>query len=996
MSESLFASGGVAVSDIRGLYSLNPYIEILEDKKKEYTIDDVTNERLSKKFSRMIFDKLNFGFSSSAFWIRFKLENKENLHRDLYLTTGFPVISETSLFLFDSLGKYSEKEQLLSRPFSSREIDYRSFIFNLNIKKPGTYTCYLRIRSDYSLVVVPGLMWNTYFHRITRLENIFYGILLGLVLVLIIYSAVQSFYLKDYDYIYFVLYLLTFGIFEITYTGLGFEYIWSDYPVLNIIFLSLFIYLPVTLGLLFLSRFLKLENYYPFLGKILRILIFLSALLSVVSLFYSKQMMILIGNLLVMVTVLYIISASILMWMKGSKTAKYFFGGFIFFFAGILINLFRNFGILPNTFFTDHGIEIGSIQMITVISIAFSERYNLIKIEHLKSQEQLLDTHRSAVKFLEKVDRIKTDFLVNSSKDIRKPVEDIIKIAGSFGKDPSMITDDDMIGKIQMISIRGKNILSQIDEILNYSTKRISDIRLHKRSIDLKELSNMILFFARAQISDKNIEFINEIPIDLPPLFGDENRLMQIFFSLIDNALKYKQGGRITLSARLQDEQVLIVIADRDTEIPEEELVKIFEDYQHTGDLPKQVLDGRDFDLAVTRKLVELHGGTFKVESDKSRGTEFVFSCPLYTETLSGSGTAGDDKRDFSEKPGEIISPDYSVGKDLSVFYSDSYNSDRPTILVVDDEPVNVHVLVNQLSLVGYNVITASDGFRTIEIVESREKPDLVLMDIKLPGISGFEVCRKLREKHSLYSLPVILLTVKNQVKDMVSGFEAGANDYLTKPFDKMELLARVASLLTLRKIVFRYEELRFRELQKRMNPHFLFNALHSIHSLMSKKTEIAGRGIIMLADIYRFLMDRSFDKQIPLEMEWKFVEDYLEMEKLRFSDTLSYEMGKTGDFNNVAIPPLIIQPLVENSIKHGIRNKRGPGHIRVYAERRGNYIRITVKDNGVGLQKDDIYTRTVGNIKNRLLYYFDESGLTLESCQDEGAEASIFFKLNN
>jgi CheY-like chemotaxis protein len=320
-----------------------------------------------------------------------------------------------------------------------------------------------------------------------------------------------------------------------------------------------------------------------------------------------------------------------------------------------------------------------------------------------------------------------------------------------------------------------------------------------------------------------------------------------------------------------------------------------------------------------------------------------MFSCPLYSELEAGYTVLDAEGESPSMETGLVASTDHAIDKGLSGFDPDSAMNDNYTILVVDDEPVNVQVLVNHLSLVGYNVITASDGYRAIEIVESRDKPDLVLLDIMLPLISGYEVCRKLREKHSLYSLPVIMLTVKNQVKDMVAGFEAGANDYLTKPFDKMELLARVATLLTLRRIVFRYEELRFRELQKRMNPHFLFNALHSIHSLLANKPELADKGVIMLADIYRFLMDRSFEKHIPLEMEWKFVENYLEMEKLRFPDTLSYDMKKRGDFHDVLIPPLIIQPLVENSIKHGTRNMTGSGYISVYAERNENRITITM-----------------------------------------------------
>ncbi len=317
------------------------------------------------------------------------------------------------------------------------------------------------------------------------------------------------------------------------------------------------------------------------------------------------------------------------------------------------------------------------------------------------------------------------------------------------------------------------------------------------------------------------------------------------------------------------------------------------------------------------------------------------------------------------------------------------------SILVVDDEPVNVQVLVNQLRFVGYRVITASDGYQALDIINKSIVPDIVLLDIMLPGMSGYEVCSILRQRYSLYSLPVLMVTVKNRIKDMVKGFEAGANDYLTKPYDKMELLARVDTLVTLKTIAKEYEVTKYRELQKKMNPHFLFNALHSIHALMKKKPHEADKGILMLANIFRFLMDRSFESVIPFEVEWEFVKNYLDMEMLRFSDVMKYEMLITGNFTNIVIPPLTIQPLVENSLKHGLRNMSGLGFIKIEAGISKNRVIVRVEDNGAGLKNKNIYSGTIGNIRERLRYFYRDSDVVLKNRDPVGVIAELVFKFN-
>ena len=128
------------------------------------------------------------------------------------------------------------------------------------------------------------------------------------------------------------------------------------------------------------------------------------------------------------------------------------------------------------------------------------------------------------------------------------------------------------------------------------------------------------------------------------------------------------------------------------------------------------------------------------------------------------------------------------------------FTEKRAKILVADDEPVNLQVLMNQLTLEGYEVITASNGEEVLRIIDE-QSIELLILDIMMPKMSGYEVCQRLRKKYSLMELPILMLTAKSQVRDKITSFEVGANDYLAKPCDKQELLSRVKTLIRLRSL---------------------------------------------------------------------------------------------------------------------------------------------------------------------------------------------------
>ncbi|WP_246846770.1 PAS domain S-box protein [Leptospira barantonii] len=194
-----------------------------------------------------------------------------------------------------------------------------------------------------------------------------------------------------------------------------------------------------------------------------------------------------------------------------------------------------------------------------------------------------------------------------------------------------------------------------------------------------------------------------------------------------------------------------------------------------------------------------------------------------------------------------------------------------------------------------------------------------------------------------------------------------------------------------------RHAENNLKTLQDRMSPHFLFNTLSIIHSYLQTNSELADSAILMLADNYRFLTDQANKPLVPFNVEWEFMENYLKLLKLRFSDFIDIKIEKVGNFGKCQLPPLTLQPIVENSYLHGLRNKKGRGTIHVQAFIEGSKTHILIRDDGVGLKSETIHSRTLANISDRLKFYLYDSEVKMENHPEGGTIVTVTFdKPNN
>ena len=420
--------------------------------------------------------------------------------------------------------------------------------------------------------------------------------------------------------------------------------------------------------------------------------------------------------------------------------------------------------------------------------------------KQLKASFQTLEAKN---KDLQRLDQLKNEFLANTSHELRTPLNGIIGIADSLLDGATGPLPEQTRTNLAMIVVSGRRLANLVNNILDFSKLRHKNIELQLKSVSMREIVEVVFTLSRPLLGKKSLKFINAISSDLPPAYADENRLQQILHNLISNAIKFTDSGYVELAAEIQANFLAIHVTDTGIGIYENKLAGIFESFEQGDGSTARVYGGTGLGLAVTKQLVELHGGQISVQSTLGKGSRFTFTLPIATQEVESLSLD-----EFSPSRESLVIQSLAAENYPDITVTPPIPSKQQgyfKILIVDDEPVNLQVLINHLSLHNYTLTQAMNGVEALAIVEKGYQPDLVLLDVMMPKMTGYEVCQKLREKFPINELPILMLTAKNQVSDLVEGLDAGANDYLTKPVSKSELMARIKMHLELSKINIAY-----------------------------------------------------------------------------------------------------------------------------------------------------------------------------------------------
>jgi two-component system sensor histidine kinase ChiS len=648
-------------------------------------------------------------------------------------------------------------------------------------------------------------------------------------------------------------------------------------------------------------------------------------------------------------------------------------------------------GILHGPQLSNFSVLVCTFLISAFISWRFSRAFSAVK----SLSEELINANLE----LSRMDRLKDEFLANTSHELRTPLSGIIGISESLIDGAAGSLSKRVRFNLQTIIASGRRLANLVNDILDHAKLRHEDIVLKVQPVDIRSLADGILAVSTQLADRQGLELVNDIPPGIPYVLADEDRLHQIMFNLVGNAIKFTDTGMVRVSAAQTGSLVEITVADTGIGIPRDRLGTIFQSFKQVDSGDARSFGGTGLGLAITRRLVELHRGKIAVDSNPGMGSRFSFTLPISQNPPTADhsheiSTINIDTRQYGpisewENP-TILLPE-----------SEKDSSEKVQVLIVDDDPVNLQVASNHLALKAISSKTVSNGLEALDLIENGLVPDLVLLDIMMPKMTGYEVCAKLRHKFAPAELPIIMLTAKNRTSDLQKGFESGANDYLAKPYSKEELISRVRAQLQIKEAYqtlienqqlerevleqkqkkemarLQTEKEKLEKLRYQLNPHFLFNALASIRGAVLKDKEAAREMISHLAEFSRLTLARGSMETLAIAEEIEVIRHYLAMEQIRFGDYLTVSIEIEPDAENLRIPALLFQPLVENAIKYGIRTSPDSLEVIISVKiRQPDMVSLEISNSGKWVEPgatDSRYSTGTGveNIKQRLENYY-------------------------
>jgi sensor histidine kinase YesM len=572
--------------------------------------------------------------------------------------------------------------------------------------------------------------------------------------------------------------------------------------------------------------------------------------------------------------------------------------------------------------------------------------------------------------------------LAKTSHELRTPLHGIINLSQSLLDNKERPLSPEHRENIKLLHLIGRRLAGLVHDILDMNRIRHGQLSIHPKPVDLNMSTRFVIETLSIAPVNSEVRLVNELPAALPFVLADENRLRQILHNLLENGLKYTDRGQVSISAEVRGAMLAVSIADTGRGIPPSAMGSLFRPFFQYDEAYADSRDGIGLGLSISKQLVDLQGGQMEVQSEAGRGSRFTFTLPIAPNMADEAAAA--DNREEPDAPSPSV---MAQAVPETAFH----------ILIVDDEPSNLKVAMDAIGSMKHAYTAVGGGEEALAALR-RKKPDMVLLDLMMPGVSGLDVCREIRMLHGLAELPVLMLTASGQTGDIVAAFAAGANDILQKPFELAELKARVQSLLAMKSSSERAVRREMDFLQAQITPHFLYNSLNALVGLSYKDVNKLRETIQHLTVYLRAKFTFVFQSEtVPLERELELVRAYLAIEQLRFGQRLKVKYSIDEKAQSL-LPPLILQPIVENAVRHGIGQKPEGGTVHLIVRRSEHGLEITVEDDGVGMDEQTLVMLEnghaagigIGNVNRRLQMKYGRK-LDISSRVGAGTQITIY-----
>jgi len=407
---------------------------------------------------------------------------------------------------------------------------------------------------------------------------------------------------------------------------------------------------------------------------------------------------------------------------------------------------------------------------------------------------RLFEDARQARAAAEEADAAKSSFLSTVSHELRTPLTSVLGFAKIIRRRLEerlfpLIPEDDrkvhqakqqVIDNLDVVVSEGERLTKLIDDVLDLAKIEAGKFTWNMTTVSVGDVIERAIAATASLFEAKKLSLVRDLGADLPTINGDQDRLIQVVINLISNAVKFTDSGSITCSAHLNGSDIVVGVTDSGIGIAPSDQQKVFEKFKQVGDTLTDKPKGTGLGLPICKEIIEYHGGRIWVESEFGKGSTFSFTLPLVGQPAQL----------------ELLSTRRSVDIEALVRQlRERVPAHQPRdkfVLVVDDDPNIRSLLQQELTEAGYVVRLAEDGRKALALIRE-ETPGLIILDVMMPEMNGFDVAAVLKNDPATMEIPIIILSI---VEDKERGFRLGVDRYLTKPIDTASLFHEVDALL--------------------------------------------------------------------------------------------------------------------------------------------------------------------------------------------------------
>lgn len=427
--------------DVEGAdyYSIAQNAWILEDEEHEISFEDILNntDRYSGKFTKIEQEVTNLDFTTSAYWIIFKLKNITKSKKRFLMEVARPLTNIVNLYIVDESGNVTVKKSGDEIPFHERDFEHRKLFFNIELEPNREISYYLYLVSDGEVITLPIKLWSPdslqkrdYWEQ--YILGFYYGMLMFVIIIFFFFYTA----LREKSFLYYILYVLALFFLQLSIDGLAYEYLWPNYVWLGNHAIGLSACIAMFFVLKYAQSFLKIQEILPKLNIVFKVFLYL--IIITFGIAFTKGTLYAINfpviNIIALITDLLILLAILIAIRKKHKVDLYFALAFVFLIIGIVIFILGNFNVIPNSNITEYGIKMGSALEVIFLSISMSNRYRSIQKEKEVAQQIVLEK-------LEEMNKLKEDINIELEKQVKERTKEINQQKEELAEKNKDITD---------------------------------------------------------------------------------------------------------------------------------------------------------------------------------------------------------------------------------------------------------------------------------------------------------------------------------------------------------------------------------------------------------------------------------------------------------------------------------------------------------------------------------------------------------------------------